>query len=126
MSAALPTDRKFTTHDEWVQERDGILFVGITDFAQDALGEIVHVEFPDVGDDLAEGDAAGEIESVKAVAEIYAPVAGEIIAVNEALEDEPELLNSAAYDTWIFQIKASGDTSSLLDAAAYQAKIDEA
>jgi glycine cleavage system H protein len=125
MSTALPTDRQFTSHDEWVQAADDVLAVGITDFAQDALGEIVHVELPEVGDTIDAGEAACEIESVKAVAEIYAPVTGEIVAVNEALEDEPELLNSAPYGTWIFKLKATDEVTGLLDAAAYQAKIDE-
>lgn len=127
MSKPLPEDLQYTAHDEWVRTEDGgaLLAVGITDFAQDALGEIVHVELPEVGSELAMGDSAGEIESVKTVAELYSPVAGEIVEVNEALEDEPESLNEAPYSTWIFKIKVAegADLSGLLDVAGYQAKL---
>ncbi len=126
----LPEDLQYTTHDEWVraEEGDTEIVVGITDFAQDALGEIVHVELPEVGIELQQGDPAGEIESVKTVAELYAPVTGEVIAVNDRLDDEPEVLNEAPYEHWIFRMRVAdpAELGGLLDAAAYRAKIDEA
>lgn len=128
MSKPLPEDLQYTEHDEWVRTEDGetLLVVGITDFAQDALGEIVHVELPEVGAEVEKGDPAGEIESVKTVAELYAPVSGEIVAVNDALDDEPEVINDDPYGNWIFKVKIadSSELAGLLDAAAYQSKID--
>ena len=127
MATPLPEDLLFTSHDEWVrQEDDDIVAIGITDYAQDALGEIVHVEVPEQGDEVAADAAVCEVESVKAVAEIYAPVSGEIVAVNDALDDEPEAINSDPYGSWIFKIKMvdADDLSNLMDAAAYQAKLD--
>lgn len=129
LSNTLPADLQYTSHDEWIRtEGDDTIVIGITDFAQDALGEIVHVELPEVDAELDVGESAGEIESVKAVAEFYAPVAGTVIAVNEDLDDEPEALNEKPYDAWIFKMKVAdvAALAGLLDASAYQAKIDEA
>ena len=108
----IPSDLKYTDHDEWIRSEGNVLTIGISDFAQDQLGEIVHVELPEVGTTLSAGDAACEVESVKAVAEVYTPVAGTIVAVNEALEDAAESIN-----------EATGTASGLMDAAAYTAKV---
>jgi glycine cleavage system H protein len=128
MATNVPDDLLFTAHDEWVKIEEGdIVSVGITDFAQDSLGEIVHVEVPAVGDDVVADAAVCEVESVKAVAELYAPVSGEIVAVNDELDDEPEGINTNPYGSWIFKIKLSDsdELKNLMDAAAYQQKLDD-
>lgn len=119
----IPENLKYTDHDEWVRIEGDTIVVGITDFAQDQLGEIVHVELPSVGKKVELGKVVCEVESVKAVAEIYAPVAGEVVEVNEALEDAAEQINSDPYGAWIYKLKVSGAPSGLLDPAAYKAKI---
>jgi glycine cleavage system H protein len=118
----IPADLKYTASHEWVRtEADGTLTVGITEFAQDALGDIVFVELPKVGNSYTAGDDAAVVESVKAASDIYAPVSGEVIAVNDAVVDAPESINSDAYGAWLFKIKPSNaaDTDGLLDAAGY-------
>lgn len=118
----IPADLKYTASHEWVRtEADGTLTVGITEFAQDALGDIVFVELPKVGNAYTAGDDAAVVESVKAASDIYAPVSGEVIAVNDAVVDAPESINSDAYGAWLFKIKPSNaaDTDGLLDAAGY-------
>lgn len=127
MASNIPTELSFTEHDEWVRQEDDLAVVGITDHAQDALGEIVHVELPDLDSEVGVGDEVGEIESVKAVAEIYSPVSGVIVEINDALDDEPELLNSDPYANWIYKVKMTDpdELSGLLDAAAYEQKLAE-
>lgn len=124
----VPEDRNYTSEHEWARsEDDGTIRVGITDFAQEALGDIVFVSLPAVGSTVAAGSVLGEVESTKSVSEIYAPFAGEVVARNDELESRPELLNSDAYGSgWIVAIRPAGDGGSegLLDAAAYQALID--
>lgn len=124
---SIPTDRKYTAHDEWVLLQDGVVTLGITDFAQDALGELVHIELPEVGDSIEAGDAACEVESVKAVAEVFSPVGGEIVAVNEALDGEEETVNSDPYGAgWLVKIRLTdGDLDGCLDAATYGEKISQ-
>jgi len=122
-----PTDLRYTSDHEWVRAGDdGVVRVGITAFAQDALGDVVYVSLPTVGDTLAAGDACGEVESTKSVSDIYAPLAGEITAVNDALDDAPELVNSDPYGAgWMFELRPQ-DTSSLeglMDAGAYTASL---
>ncbi len=120
----IPNDLRYTSHDEWVRKEGTTYVVGITDFAQDQLGELVHFEPPEVGATVAEGDVVCEVESVKAVAEIYAPLAGTIAEVNAALADGPEAINSDPYGNWIYKIEApEADYESLMTAEAYQAKI---
>ena len=124
-----PSELKYASSHEWARlEEDGSVTVGITDHAQDALGDVVFVELPETGDTLAAGDEAGVVESVKAASDIYAPVAGEVIAVNERLEDEPETVNADPYnDGWFYKLKPS-DTSeldALLSAEDYQAQCAE-
>lgn len=124
----IPAELRFAESHEWARlEADGSVTVGISDHAQQALGDVVFVELAEVGKVFAAGDAAGVVESVKAASDIYAPVAGEVIAVNEELADSPELLNEEPYAAWIFKLKPSNpaDLDNLLDAAGYQAAISE-
>lgn len=124
----IPTELRFAESHEWARlEADGTVTVGISDHAQEALGDVVFVELAEVGKKFAAGDVAGVVESVKAASDIYSPVAGEVFEVNESLADEPESLNSQPYSAWIFKLKdvdASG-LDKLLDAAAYKAAIGE-
>ncbi|WP_409274439.1 glycine cleavage system protein GcvH [Pseudomonas sp. KCJK9111] len=124
----IPAELRFAQSHEWARlEADGTVTVGISDHAQEALGDVVFVELAEVGKVFAAGDAAGVVESVKAASDIYAPVGGEVIAVNEALADSPEQLNEQPYDAWIFKLKPSSqaDLDKLLDAAGYEALIGE-
>jgi glycine cleavage system H protein len=124
-----PSELKYASSHEWARlEEDGTVTIGISDHAQDALGDVVFVELPDVGITLAAGDEAGVVESVKAASDIYAPLSGEVIAINEQLEDEPETVNADPYnDGWFFKLQPS-DTSeleALLCAEDYQQHCDE-
>ena len=119
----LPQDLRYTESHEWLRrEGDGTLAIGITDHAQEQLGDIVFVEAPQVGRKVAAGEAIGVVESVKAASDIYAPVAGEIVAVNTELSTTPEKVNEDAFGAWMFKLKPSnaGDSDKLLDAAAYE------
>ncbi|WP_018983188.1 glycine cleavage system protein GcvH [Salinimonas chungwhensis] len=125
----IPKDLRYAATHEWVRpEGDGVFTVGISEHAQDLLGDMVFVELPDVGDQVSTGDDIAVAESVKAASDVYAPISGEVVAVNEDLEESPELVNSDSYgDGWMFKIKADdeGEVENLLDAAGYQASIDE-
>ncbi|CUA87795.1 MULTISPECIES: glycine cleavage system protein GcvH [Pseudidiomarina] len=125
----IPKELKYASTHEWVRnEGDGIFTVGITEHAQDLLGDMVFVELPEVGDAVAAGDDVAVCESVKAASDIYAPIAGEIVEVNEELEDAPETVNNDPFgDGWLFKIKAEdpSEVEGLLDAEGYQAVIDE-
>ncbi|WP_306523675.1 glycine cleavage system protein GcvH [Rheinheimera sp.] len=127
--SSIPQELKYAASHEWVRsEGNGVYTVGITEHAQDLLGDMVFVELPDVGDSVAQGDDVAVAESVKAASDIYAPISGEIVAINEALSDSPETVNSAPYtDGWMFKIKASdeAEVAALLDAAGYAAAIAE-
>ena len=120
-----PTSLKYTKDHEWISVENGVGKVGITDFAQVQLGDVVYVELPDVGASLTAGQSFGTIESVKAVSELFAPVSGEVIEVNAALKDKPELVNSAPHDTWMVAIKLANpsEAGELLDATAYDALV---
>lgn len=124
-----PSELKYAASHEWARlEEDGTITVGISDHAQEALGDVVFVELPEVGSNLAAGDEAGVVESVKAASDIYAPVAGEVIAVNEQLEDEPETVNSDPYnDGWFFRLQPvdAAELDGLLSAEDYQSHCDE-
>lgn len=113
----FPGDLRYTKSHEWVKKEGDLYLVGITDYAQDQLGDIVYVDFPEIGDEIEAGDALSEIESSKAVSEINMPISGEVIELNENLEDAPERLNSDPYGSWIVKIKVnnSDDYLSLLD-----------
>jgi glycine cleavage system H protein len=119
----IASELKYVASHEWIRvEGDGIVTIGVTDHAQDLLGDVVFVELPDVGAELAGGDEAGVVESVKAASDVYAPLSGEIVAINEELEDSPELVNSDPYgDGWFFKIKLSdtAELNDLLDAEGY-------
>ena len=124
----IPADLRFAVSHEWARlEADGTVTVGISDHAQEALGDVVFVELAEVGAEFAAEGQAGVVESVKAASDIYAPVAGEVIAVNEELSASPELLNSDPYGAWIFKLKPSdkAELDKLLDAAGYKAAIGE-
>lgn len=124
----VPAELRFAESHEWARlEADGSITVGISDHAQEALGDVVFVELAEVGKVFAAGDAAGVVESVKAASDIYAPVSGEVIAVNEDLSDSPESLNNDPYASWIFKLKPSNpaELDKLLDAAGYKAAIGE-
>jgi glycine cleavage system H protein len=123
-----PTDLRYTKDHEWVRLQDGIATVGITDYAQHELGDVVYVELPKVGAKLLAGKTLGTVESVKAVSEIYSPVAGEVTEVNSALSDTPETINNDPHGkAWLIKLKVDdpGAASGLMDAAAYQAFIAE-
>ncbi|MEB2650046.1 glycine cleavage system protein GcvH [Pseudomonas siliginis] len=124
----IPAELRFAESHEWARlEADGTVTVGISDHAQEALGDVVFVELTEVGKVFAAGDQSGVVESVKAASDIYAPVSGEVIAINEDLGGSPELLNSDPYGAWIFKLKPSdkAELDKLLDAAAYKAAIGE-
>ncbi len=122
-----PENLKYTNEHEWVRtpgDADGSVRVGITDFAQDALGDIVYVSLPQVGDSVTAGDTCGELESTKSVSDIYAPVTGEVVAVNAALDSTPELVNNDPYEGgWLFEVSVSDQSQvdGLMDAGTYQA-----
>jgi glycine cleavage system H protein len=119
----IPDDLRYTQTHEWVRkEADGTVSVGITDHAQDALGELVYVELPVVGRQVLGGDACAVVESTKAASDVFAPLPGEVIAVNAALKEAPGELNKDPYGTWLFRLRpaAQADLSRLLDAQAYK------
>ena len=120
----IPADLRYAASHEWVRlEADGTVTVGISDHAQEALGDVVYVELPAVGASLNAGQEAGVVESVKAASDIYAPISGAVIAVNEALTDSPEQVNSDPYASWFFKLQPSdaAELNKLLDAAGYSA-----
>jgi glycine cleavage system H protein len=123
-----PQDLRYTAEHEWVRVGpDGVARVGVTAFAQDALGDIVYVSLPAVGDSVVAGDSCGEVESTKSVSDVYAPISGEIVAVNATLDSAPELVNTDPYgEGWMYDVKLTdaGAADSLLDLAAYRALLD--
>jgi glycine cleavage system H protein len=124
----FPDELKYTEEHEWVLLEDGVVTVGISDFAQDALGDVVFVEIPEVGTILEVGKPFGVVESVKAVSDVYAPVSGEVIEINEELQDTPELINTSPYeDGWMIKIKLADNTEldDLMDADGYQEFVEE-
>lgn len=126
-----PDDLKYSSEHEWVRqpgEAEGSVRVGITHYAQDALGDIVYASLPEIGDSVESGTTVGELESTKSVSDLYAPVSGEVVAVNEALDATPELVNSDPYgDGWLFEVTPSDPTEieGLMDANAYQSSLDD-
>jgi len=120
-----PTDLKYTVEHEWVRVAGDEATVGITDFAQKQLGDVVFVELPEVGRTLTKDEVFGTIESVKAVSELFCPVAGEVVAVNDALGAHPESVNSQPHDTWMIRIKVAnpGELDGLMDSTRYEALI---
>ena len=126
MSFDVPDDRRYLESHEWALETDGVVRVGISDFAQDELGDVVFVEFPDEGDELTGEEAFGVVESIKAVSDLYAPVSGEVVAVNDELHDAPELVNDDPFeDGWMIEIDPADESEleELLSAEEYEAQI---
>ena len=117
----FPAEMKYSKDHEWMKEEDGVVVIGISDFAQDALGDVVFVNLPGEGDEVTAGEAFGDVESVKAVSDLICPVSGIVCAVNEELDDAPENLNKDPYGSWIIKVKDITGEEELLDAAAYEA-----
>ncbi|MBQ2658226.1 MAG: glycine cleavage system protein GcvH [Erysipelotrichaceae bacterium] len=115
-----PEELKYTKTHEWVKEEDGLYVVGLTDFAQDALGDIVFVNLPQVGDAVTAGEAFSDVESVKAVSDVFSPVTGIVVEVNEEILDNPALVNEDCYGAWLVKVNEVTGTEELLDAAAYE------
>ena len=116
-----PTDLKYSKSHEWIRYEDGVAVIGISDFAQDALGDVVFVNLPAVGDEVTAGEAFGDVESVKAVSDLISPVSGVVLEINEELEDSPENLNEDPYGAWIIKVENVTDEEELLSAEAYEA-----
>ncbi|MCR9141479.1 MAG: glycine cleavage system protein GcvH [bacterium] len=121
MAHQVPEGYYFTEKHEWAREADGLLWIGISDYAQDSLGDIVYLDIPDAGTSLATGDSFGNIESVKAVEDLYAPAGGTIAETNTAIKDGPEQINADAYGSWLIKLKdySADDLGKLMDSAAY-------
>ena len=125
----IPADLRYTRNHEWIRaETDGTISVGITDHAQELLGDLVFVELPEVGAEFAAEQEVAVVESVKAASDVYAPVTGSIVEVNQSAVDAPEVVNQDAYSAWLFKMKpaAASDLDALLDAGAYQQIVDAA
>ena len=116
-----PAELKYSKSHEWIKMEGDVAVIGISDFAQDALGDVVFINLPEEGDSVAAGEAFGDVESVKAVSDLISPVSGAVCAVNEELLDAPELLNSQCYDAWIIKVEGVTATEELLDAGGYEA-----
>ena len=125
MSFDVPDDRRYLDSHEWALDDDGVVHVGVSDFAQDELGDVVFVELPEEGEEVTAGEAFGVVESIKAVSDLYAPVGGEVVGVNEALFDRPELVNESPYDDgWMLAVEGTDGWADLLDAEAYRDQIE--
>lgn len=121
--SVIPTELKYTKSHEWVKEEDGVLVVGLTDYAQNALGDIVFINLPEEGDEVTAGEAFSDVESVKAVSDVFSPATGTVAAVNEELLDNPALINEAPYSAWLVKLENVSETEELLDAAGYEAVV---
>lgn len=119
----IPEELKYTKSHEWVREEEGEYVVGLTDYAQSALGDIVFINLPEEGDDVVAGEPFSDVESVKAVSDVFSPVTGTVAAVNEDLLDNPALVNEDPYEAWMIRVKSVSDTEDLLDAEAYAAVV---
>ena len=117
--ATIPAELQYTSSHEWVSEEDGVYTIGLTDFAQDALGDLVFVNLPQVGDEVVAGEAFADVESVKAVSDVFSPVTGEVVEVNEELLDAPESINEEPYEAWFVRVGEVTEVGELLDADAY-------
>lgn len=126
---SIPNELRYSKDHEWVKQEGSTVKIGITHFAQDELGDIVFVELPSVGDELKAGEPFGSVESVKTVSELYAPVSGKVVSVNEELDDSPELVNESPYEkAWMVEVEVSNssEVEGLLTAEAYESMINEA
>lgn len=117
----FPSDVKYTKTHEWIKEEDGLMIIGLTDYAQQELGDIVFVNLPSEGDEVSMGDAFGDVESVKAVSDVNSPVTGTVAAINEDLADAPESVNSDPYGAWFIKVQDVSETEDLMDAKEYEA-----
>lgn len=117
----FPSDVKYTKTHEWIKEEDGLMVIGLTDYAQQELGDIVFVNLPSEGDDVSMGDAFGDVESVKAVSDVNSPVTGTVAAINEDLADAPESVNFDPYGAWFIKVQDISETEDLMDAKEYEA-----
>ena len=119
---SLPTDRQYTAEHEWVQISGDVARVGVTDYAASSLGDVVYLDLPEAGSQITAGQTCGEIESTKSVSDLYAPATGEVVEVNQAAVDNPEVVNTDPFgEGWLFTVRTGGDTAELLDADAYAA-----
>lgn len=119
----IPANLKYSKSHEWILEEDGVFTIGLTDYAQSALGDIVFINLPEEGDSVTAGESFSDVESVKAVSDVMSPVSGTVAEVNEELQDAPQMLNESPYDAWIVKVENITDFEELLDADAYQAFI---
>ncbi|MCC8127187.1 MAG: glycine cleavage system protein GcvH [Clostridiales bacterium] len=117
----FPKELRYSKSHEWVKIEDGIATIGLTDYAQSELGDLVFVNLPEVGDELTAGEALGDVESVKAVSDVYSPVSGTVMEINEELLDHPEQINEAPYEAWFVKVENVTEEEELLDAEAYEA-----
>ena len=124
----IPAELKYTASHEWIRTEGDLYVIGLTDFAQSSLGDIVFIDLPQEGDAVTMGESFADVESVKAVSGVFSPVSGTVAAVNEALIDNPALLNEAPYDAWLIKVSGAQEVGELLDAAGYEAvcKAEEA
>ena len=118
-----PAELKYTKSHEWIKEEDGVFTIGLTDYAQSALGDIVFINLPEEGDEVTAGESFSDVESVKAVSDVFSPVTGAVCAVNEALLDDPAQVNESPYEAWLIKVENVSDTEELLDAEAYEAVV---
>lgn len=118
---STPTELKYSKSHEWVKEEGDVMVIGLTDFAQNELGDLVFVNLPEEGDEVEAGEAFGDVESVKAVSDVFSPVSGEVCEINEDLLDNPAAINEDAYGAWLIKVKNVSDTEELMDAAEYDA-----
>jgi glycine cleavage system H protein len=124
MSFEFPTDRRYAESHEWANEQDGVVRVGISDFAQDELGDVVFVELPGEGESFDRGSSFGVVESIKAVSDLYAPVSGTVVDTNDALQDTPELINEDPFgDGWLITLDPEGELNQLLTADEYRQQV---
>ena len=119
----IPAELKYTKSHEWIKEEDGVFTIGLTDYAQNALGDIVFINLPEEGDSVTAGESFSDVESVKAVSDVFSPVTGAVCAVNEALLDDPAQVNESPYEAWLIKVENVSDTEELLDAEAYEAVV---
>ena len=119
----IPAELKYSKSHEWVKEEDGVFTIGLTDYAQNALGDIVFINLPEEGDEVTAGESFSDVESVKAVSVVFSPVTGTVCAVNEELLDDPAQVNEAPYEAWLIKVENVTDTEELLDAEGYEAVV---
>lgn len=119
----IPAELKYSKSHEWVKEEGGIYTIGLTDYAQNALGDIVFINLPEEGDEVTSGESFSDVESVKAVSDVFSPVTGTVCAVNEELLDDPAQVNEAPYEAWLIKVENVTDTEELLDAEGYEAVV---